>query len=117
MVGRDRTDLLTEYITAVEQGHYRLPRNTPAFDSHKATTVDEVYAPGRWNSHLADDVAAFAIMHRAASRRQPPAEPQGIPKTDLVARTMRPLQMPKNSERQMGVVSREDDDWNPFIVS
>ena len=30
MVGRARTQLLVEYITAVERGVYRLPANTPA---------------------------------------------------------------------------------------
>ena len=82
MIGRDRTNLLTEYITAVEQGVYRLPRQTPLFDQHKATTVEEVYSPGRWNSHLADGVAAMAICHRAAERMAPAAAAQGVPKTD-----------------------------------
>jgi hypothetical protein len=48
-----------------------LPANTPAFDSHMGATVAEVYAPGRWNSHLSDFVAAFAIMHDAATRQAP----------------------------------------------
>jgi len=46
MVGRGRTELLVDYINAVEKGVYRLPANTPAFAAHKGTTVDEVYAPG-----------------------------------------------------------------------
>ena len=82
MIGRDRTNLLTEYITAVEQGVYQLPRNTPSFASHKATTVEDVFAPGRWNSHLEDDVAAAAICHRAAMRMAPAAAAQGVPKTE-----------------------------------
>jgi hypothetical protein len=66
MIGQARTELLFEYITAVERGAYRLPTNTPAFDAPKGTTVEDVYAPARWNSHLSDFVAAFAIMHNAA---------------------------------------------------
>ena len=38
--------------------------------------------PGRWNSHLADEVAAAAICHRAAMRMAPAATMQGVPKTD-----------------------------------
>ena len=49
MTGRARTQLLVEYITAVERGVYLLPANTPAFADHKGTTVEEVYAPGKWN--------------------------------------------------------------------
>jgi phage FluMu gp28-like protein len=33
MVGRGRTELLVDYINAVEKGVYRLPANTPAFDA------------------------------------------------------------------------------------
>lgn len=69
MVGRARTQLLVEYTTAVEHGVYRLPANTPAFAAHKGTTVEEVYAPGKWNSHLSDDVAAFALAHNAWSTK------------------------------------------------
>lgn len=82
MMGADRVKLLTEYITAVEQGRYLMPRDTPAFNAHKATTVDEVFAPGKWNSHLADEVAAFAIAHRAAVRQAPPTAGQVIKRTD-----------------------------------
>ena len=32
------------------------------------TAVEEVYAPGKWNSHLSDDVAAFALAHNAVDR-------------------------------------------------
>jgi hypothetical protein len=71
-VGRARTELLTEYILAMESGEYRLPRNTSAFVAHKATTVEEIYAPARWNAHLADEVAAFAVAHQAAVRMPPP---------------------------------------------
>ncbi|CAB4194581.1 hypothetical protein UFOVP1264_36 [uncultured Caudovirales phage] len=80
MSGRARTEMLTNYITAVEQGKYKLARNTPSFDAHKGTTVEEIYNPGRWNAHLADDVAAHALAHHAAERMAPPAGGQGVKK-------------------------------------
>ena len=83
MTGRARTQL-PEYITAVERGVYRLPANTPAFAPHKATTVEEVYAPGKRNSHLSDDVAAFDLAHNAADRQAPPAAGEG-PAEDVVS--------------------------------
>jgi len=117
MVGRDRTNLLVEYITAVEQGVYDpLPRNTPAYDSHKATTVDEVYAPGRWNSHLADDVAAFAIMHNAAERQPPPASGVVVPRSEYSTKMGRVLN-PQQGTIIMGEVSTREDDYNPYIVT
>lgn len=80
MSGKARTEMLTNYITAVERGKYRLARNSPAFDAHKGTTVEEVYNPGRWNAHLSDDVAAFALAHYAAERMTPPAAGEGVKK-------------------------------------
>jgi len=85
MSGGKRTEMLTNYITAVEQDKYRLPRNTPAFNAHKGTTVEEVYNPGRWNAHLSDDVAAFALAHHAAERMAPPTSGEGVKKSDDVA--------------------------------
>lgn len=48
-----------------------------------------MYAPGKWNSHLSDDVAAFALAHNAANRQAPPAAGEGVPKTSHVSRSQR----------------------------
>ena len=68
---------------------YRLPANTPAFAAHKGTTVEEVYAPGKWNSHLSDFVAAFAIMHDGATRQAPPGAGEAVPRSAYVSRSQR----------------------------
>jgi hypothetical protein len=47
IAARTRAELLVRYINAVEKRKYRLPANTPKFDAHKGTTVDEAYAPGK----------------------------------------------------------------------
>lgn len=117
MVGRARTQLLVEYISAVEKGDYVMPANTPAFDAHKGTTVEEVYAPGRWNSHLADDVAAFAIMHDAASKQPPPAGMEGVRKSPI-----RFTKIPDVSEvlydtNISGEVSMQSEGDNPYLVT
>jgi hypothetical protein len=79
MVGRPRTELLLDYITEFEHGGYRMP-NIPANlefpgvttnmlkRAHRAITVADVYAPGKWNSHLPDEFAAMALAHRAAEK-------------------------------------------------
>lgn len=117
MVGRARTTMLVEYISAIEQGLYRLPANTPAFDAHKATTVEEVYAPGRWNSHLADDVAAFAIMHDAVLHQPAPAAMEGVRKTKFVPKSMQVLDPEWNADVVSGVVWVKDSgEDNPYLV-
>ena len=118
MVGRGRTELLVDYINAVEKGVYRLPANTPAFDAHKGTTVDEVYAPGKWNSHLSDFVAAFSIMHNAATKQAPAAAGEGVNRSAYVSRSHRDLTYGPTEQ----VVSVSGDvrvvqvDDNPYVI-
>jgi hypothetical protein len=123
MIGQDRTKLLSDYIAAVENGEYSLPLNpprseggawgSPCYDAHKSTTVDEVWGTARWDSHLPDDVASAAIMHRAAERAPMPASPQGVAKTGAPPSAYRPLHPePDQGEitsRREGDVRREDD--------
>jgi hypothetical protein len=120
MVGRARTVLLVEYITAVERGIYVLPANTPAFAAHKGTTVEEVYAPGKWNSHLSDDVAAFALAHNAADRQAPPDAGEGVPKTAYVSRSQRQLTYGPNEPTLLSVgdkVRVVEEEMNPYVIS
>jgi hypothetical protein len=119
MVGRARTELLVEYITAVERVIHVLPANTPAFAAHKGTTVEEVYAPGKWNSHLSDDVAAFALAHNAADRQAPPAAGEGVPKSAYVSRSQRELTYGPNEPTLLSVgdVRIVEEDYNPYVIS
>jgi hypothetical protein len=91
MSGPKRTEMLTNYVTAIERGKYRLPRNTPAYNQHKSTTVEEVYGQGGWKSHLSDDVCAFALAHHAAERMAPPASGEGVKKTDELSKKFEPI--------------------------
>ncbi len=118
MVGRARAQLLVECITAVERGVYRLPSNTPAFAAHKATTVEEVYAPGKWNSHLSDDVAAFALAHNAADRQAPPAAGEGVPRTSYVSRLQRELTYGPGEPALLtvGEVGMVEEETNPYVI-
>ena len=83
MVGRQRTQMLLDYITDFEHGRYRLPtieKNldhpgvtvNPLYRAHRSLTVADVYAPGKWNSHLPDDMAAMALAHRAVKKLPAP---------------------------------------------
>lgn len=103
MVGRARTELLLEYVSAVEHGDYVLPTAVVAGEvdddgqpvllpglehlkrAHRATTVADVYAPGKWDSHLPDQVASMALGHRAVVRFPAPiTESTEVPRDDAV---------------------------------
>jgi Terminase large subunit, T4likevirus-type, N-terminal len=68
MVGKPRTQMLTDYITKFENGLYRFPSGTPMYTEHKYCSTADIWAPGKWDSHLPDTVAAAALCHRAAER-------------------------------------------------
>ena len=53
--------------------------------------MEEVYAPGKWNIHLSDDAAAFALAHNGSDRQAPPAAGESVPKTPYVSRSQREL--------------------------
>jgi hypothetical protein len=118
MIGQDRTKLLSEYIADFEQGMYLWPLNpprseggawgSPAYDAHRGTTVDEVWGTARWDSHLPDDVASAAIMHRAAERAPMPAEAQGVDRSEAGSKAYAPLVTPPGEQRTDGVVVRKD---------
>jgi hypothetical protein len=119
MTGRARTQLLVESVTAVERGASRLPANTPAFPAHKGTTVEEVYAAGKRNSHLSDDVAAFAPADNAGDRQAAPAAGKGVPKTTYVSRSQRELTYGPGEAvlLAVGEVRMVEEEKDPYPIS
>jgi hypothetical protein len=65
MSGRTRSDMLTEYISAVERGEYEAPMIEYMENEHRLASVDDVYGEG----HLPDTISAAALMHKAAVRK------------------------------------------------
>lgn len=77
MVGRDRADLLTEYVAAIEKGDLVWPRDdthpalAAAYGEHKYADRDDLYKgskDGTGTHHLPDTISAGALAWRAASK-------------------------------------------------
>ena len=64
MVGRARSDLLSNYIAAIERGEIESPDIEFMRDEHKYASVDDVYGSG----HLPDSIAAMALAWSARQR-------------------------------------------------
>lgn len=64
MVGRDRSNLLSEYVAACEHGEIISPYIRFAADSHRLASVDDLYGSG----HLPDDICAGALAYRSQSK-------------------------------------------------
>jgi hypothetical protein len=117
MAGNKRKNMLTSYISAVEQLKYRFPGNTPSFLAHKAATQEDVYGGNNsWKAHLPDDVAAFALAHYAAEHGAPVAIAEGVKKTEYRPKITKEIDPePEPTITAVGEV-RVSDDWNPFII-
>jgi len=62
MVGRERANLLSEYIAAIERGEIESPMIRFMESEHRLASVDDVYGVG----HLPDTISAAALAYRAA---------------------------------------------------
>lgn len=67
--GRTRTDLLSEYIAALERGEIIMPRIRSLYDAHRYASVNDVYGSG----HLPDEICAMALAYRASKTAPAPA--------------------------------------------
>lgn len=68
MVGRGRSELLNDYITAIEQGEIAFPYIDFMFSEHLYASVEDIYGGGT-KSHLPDSISAGALAYRAVSSR------------------------------------------------
>lgn len=83
MIGQKRITLLTDYITAVENGRYLMPAGTCLYNAHKDTSVDDVFATStRYDAHMPDEVVAMAMAHRAVTRAAPDAAGQTVKRAE-----------------------------------
>lgn len=66
MVGRDRSDLLSDYITAIEREDIICPMITSMYNEHLFASVDDVYG----ERHLPDTISAGALAWLASGSRK-----------------------------------------------
>jgi hypothetical protein len=64
LIGRNRADLLSEYISAIERGEIESPAIRFMEAEHRYASVDDIYGSG----HLPDSICAMALAYRSAGR-------------------------------------------------
>lgn len=74
MTGRQRDDMLTEYVAAVEKGEVAAPKIESAYTAHKYCTVEDLYSRGK-DFHLPDDVCSFALAWHARNQKRTTLNP------------------------------------------
>lgn len=68
MTGRQRDDMLSEYISGVERGEMIAPMIVSAYTEHKYASDDDIYSRAQTKGHLPDTVCAFALAWHLRKR-------------------------------------------------
>jgi hypothetical protein len=74
MTGANRDNMLSEYISSVENGRWRAPRVPVFYKNHLYASVEMIYARGK-EYHLPDEICSMALCWRLVSKRAIPAHP------------------------------------------
>jgi hypothetical protein len=109
MTGEKRDNMLSEYISAVENDQVRSPRIQSFYKAHLYCSVEDVYSRGK-EFHLPDEVCSMALAWNLVSRRVVPADPF------VIASTMDPNWMEKEM-RENHASTRTKSPWNVGAVS
>jgi hypothetical protein len=74
MTGMNRDNMLSEYISSVENDRWRVPRVSTFYKNHLYASVDQIYARGK-EFHLPDEICSMALVWKCVSKRAIPALP------------------------------------------
>lgn len=74
MSGRQRDDMLSEFVSAVENHQVIAPKIESAYTEHKYCSLEDMYGRGK-DTHLPDTVCAFALAWHKRNRRVRSARP------------------------------------------
>jgi hypothetical protein len=78
MQGIQRDNMLSEYVSAIENDKWRAPRIPVFYKNHLYASVENLYARGK-EYHLPDEICSMALGWRMVSKRAVPAQPIVIP--------------------------------------
>jgi len=74
MVGAARDNMLSEYISSIENDKWQVPRVPVFYKNHLYASVEMIYARGK-EFHLPDEICSMALVWREISKRAHPAAP------------------------------------------
>lgn len=74
MSGRARDDMLSEYVSAVENEQIVCPKVESTYTEHKYASLEDLYGRGK-DVHLPDTVCAFALAWHKRNRRTKKVRP------------------------------------------
>lgn len=81
MAGRDRANMLSDFVSAVERGKVKAPRIPSFYKEILYASVEDLYSTGK-EFHLPDSFCSAALAWKLVGYKHPPAPPVTFPKTD-----------------------------------
>lgn len=79
MTGEKRSKMLSEYVSAIENDYFRMPKIPSAYLAHKYARYGDLYENNK-DYHLPDEVCSLALATLHARKKGLAAPPTGIPK-------------------------------------
>ena len=118
MIGEKRSNMLSDYINAVERSRVMAPQIQTAYLAHKYASVEDVYASGK-EFHLPDEVCSFALAWHLIQRRPAAADPIVIAKDDAASFIDSQMRngVKKTERWEVGNVTRKttDDEYSLMV--
>lgn len=112
MAGRQRDDMLSDFIAAVENDQIRAPNISELHSIVKYASVEDLFSRSK-EYHLPDEICAMGLAWHLVRGRTPAVRPWSLPKDDSehteVAQAV-------DNNREMGRVTRRSEE-NEFSLS
>ncbi len=126
MTGEKRSNMLTEYVGAVERGYFTLPRIPTLYSAHKYCRTGDLYSGATKDYHLPDEVCSMALAWHAAKRHSGYGEAITVTRgRESPGRYEKNFEMPKTDEGnsiysapmyEVEVKTKGDDDGISLLV-
>lgn len=81
MAGRQRDDMLSDFVSAVESDQIRAPKITELRSVVMYASVEDLYSRGK-DYHLPDEICSMALAWRLVRGYTPPAKPWSLSKDE-----------------------------------
>lgn len=104
MTGRQRDDMLSEYVAAVENDRVKAPKVENLYLEHKYASWEDLFSRSQ-EYHLPDTVCSAALAWKVVGQRFPAVAGVGLPKMDVNWMT----QAVDHNKQQLSVASQ----WRP----
>jgi len=94
MTGEKRSNMLTEYVGAVERGYFQVPRIPTLYTAHKYCRTGDLYSGATKDYHLPDEVCSMALAWNAARKHSGYGSPITIGRSNAPGRFEKNFTMP-----------------------